>query len=210
MSAETNERPVVNIIGERVALGPMRKDLAPLYHRWANDLRLGRDAEMGPVIPTRLDSLEEGFSNSSDSERNARFTIYELGEWRPIGDAGLSRIDHYNRTALFGIAIGEAEYRGRGYGTEATRLVLDYAFNALGLHSVMLGVFEWNVAAIRVYLKVGFKEIGRQRQSKYMGGRFWDAILMDCLAAEFESPVLERSLAPDAQSPNRLRSPEDR
>ncbi len=68
--------------------------------------------------------------------------------------------------------------------------MLDYAFTALGLHSVMLVVFEWNEAGIRAYEKAGFHEFGRRRQCRWMGGRFWDEVQMDCLATEFESPVL--------------------
>ena len=75
--------------------------------------------------------------------------------------------------------------------------MVDYAFTALGLHNVMLAVYEFNLAAVRVYEKVGFKEIGRRRKSKFMGGEFWDEIFMDCLANEFESPVLGKVFAPD-------------
>jgi diamine N-acetyltransferase len=65
----------------------------------------------------------------------------------------------------------------------------------LGLHGIMLIVFEYNAAARRCYEKVGFREIGRRRESRWFNGRFWDEIFMDILAIEFESPVLKRMLA---------------
>ena len=93
--------------------------------------------------------------------------------------------------------IGEPDARGRGYGTEAMRLLLDYAFTALGLHSVMLLVYEFNPAARRCYEKAGFRESGRRRDARWCNGRFWDEIYMDILADEFESPVLRESLQPE-------------
>ena len=77
------------------------------------------------------------------------FTIYERETLRPIGTPGLHEVTYRNRTATFGIIIGEPERRGKGYGTETTRLMLDYAFTVLGLHNVMLILFEFNVAGIR-------------------------------------------------------------
>jgi diamine N-acetyltransferase len=73
----------------------------------------------------------------------------------------LVRIDHHAGTAEFGIALGER--RNQGLGTEATRLVLDWAFTVLGLHNVLLVTFSWNLAAIRAYTNAGFREIGRRR-----------------------------------------------
>ena len=74
------------------------------------------------------------------------FAIYERATLRPIGNTTPQGLDRRNRSASFGIIIGEPEFRGRGLGTETTRLMLDYAFTALGLHNVMLTVFEFNPA----------------------------------------------------------------
>ncbi len=106
-------------------------------------------------------------------------------------------IDYRNRSATFGIVIGEPDARGKGCGTETTRLMLDYAFTALGLHSVMLTVYEFNLAGQRAYTRAGFRPFGRRRQCRMMGGRLWDEIYMDCLASEFTSPVLGRVFVPD-------------
>jgi diamine N-acetyltransferase len=100
--------------------------------------------------------------------------------------------------------IGEADCRGKGYGTETTRLMLDYAFTALGLHNVMLTVFEYNLAGRRAYEKAGFREFGRRRQSRWMGGRLWDEVYMDCLASEFTSPLLGHIFVPDQPRPEHV------
>ncbi len=197
MSDRTEGWPVVNVVGERVALGPLRRDLLPLYHRWDNDFPTQRN--LGGCGPMTEEQELERYETDGRSERDAWFTVYERSTWRPIGKAGLTGINYPNRRAGLRLVIGEPECRGKGYGTEATRLVLDYAFTALGLHSVMLVVFEWNEAARRAYENAGFREFGRRRECRWMGGRFWDEVQMDCLATEFESPVLERALVGSLQ-----------
>ncbi len=103
-------------------------------------------------------------------------------------------IDHRRRTAEFGILIGERDCWGKGYGTEVTRLVLDYGFAALGLHNVWLWTASPNERAIRAYARAGFKEIGRRREAGRLGGEVCDLVLMDCLATEFVPPA-SRALA---------------
>src|SRR3712207_1101184 len=165
-----DDRPLVNIHGELVALGPLRRDLLPLYQRWINDLATTRTLDL-PPYPMTMEKEQDWFDQQSKAESDAPFTIYERESLRPIGNTGLHEIDHRNRTATFGILIGEPECRGKGYGTETTRLMLDYAFTALGLHNVMLTVLEFNPAGIRAYFKAWFKEIGRRRECRMMGGR---------------------------------------
>ena len=114
------------------------------------------------------------------------FTIIDLATEQAIGRGMLFSIDLVNRGAMLGIIIGEKAYWGKGYGTDATRLLLEYTFTLLNLNSVMLGVFtRFNERAIACYRRVGFREIGRRRQARIIGGQKHDAILMDILAEEF-------------------------
>jgi len=184
-----DERPALNVVGESVALGPLRRDLIPTYARWVNDLETLR--LFGGHRPTTLDGETKWYEEASAAQDSVHFTIYALPEPRPVGATSLEGIDHRNRTATFGILIGEPEDRNRGYGTEATRLILRYAFGALGLHNVMLTVFEFNPAGIRAYEKVGFREFGRRRRCQMADGRLWDLVYMEALSDEFgegESP----------------------
>ena len=188
--------PVLSIEGELVALGPLRRELLPMYQRWINDLGTTRTLDLPPQ-PMTIEKEQAWYEGQSKTEHDTTFTIYERETLRPIGNTGLHEIDHRNGTTTYGIVIGEPDCRGKGYGTETTRLMLDFAFTALGLHNVMLMVFEFNPAGIAAYRKAGFKEIGRRRKSRMMGGKLWDDIYMDCLSSEFESPVLHRIYAPD-------------
>ncbi|HLI51802.1 MAG TPA: GNAT family protein [Thermomicrobiaceae bacterium] len=190
------DEPIYNIRGEKVALGPIRRDLIPVYQRWINDLVTVRNIDMIPR-PMSLEQ-ETGWYESAIADRNGSlFTIYELSSGVPIGNTHIFDVDYYHRHATFGILIGEPSMRGKGYGTETTKLMLDYAFTVLGLNNVMLTVAAFNIGGIRAYQKAGFREIGRRRSSRNVAGQLWDTIYMDCLAEEFESPVLRRIFAID-------------
>ncbi len=187
--------PIVLMRGELVALGPIRHDLLPAYQRWINDFGTVRTLA-APPQPITLEAEERWYQIASVGDEKY-FTIYEQGSERPVGVDSLREIDFRNRTADYGLLIGEPDARDKGYGTETTVLMLDFAFTALGLHSLPLSCYEFNRAGQRAYEKAGFKIIGRRRQCHWMGGRLWDEILMDCLATEFTSPYLARIFVPD-------------
>lgn len=184
--------------GEKVGLGLLRKDLIPLYHRWFNDPEVQRTTHHPRLIP--IETIEADFDSYVRSERNQPFTIYELSERasgdRPIGAANLKDVDFRNRTAELAILIGEADARGRGCGTEATRQILDYAFTVLSLRNVMLTVYANNPAGVRAYEKAGFREFGRRTAAVEVAGQVFDVIYMECLAATFDSPVLRTIMLP--------------
>ncbi len=187
------QEPIINFAGERVALGPLRRDLLPLFLRWINDLEVLRF--LGPSMrPMSLEAEEEWYAQASKAENQASFTIYEKARLRPIGNTNLGKINHTHRTAEFGIMIGDKESWGKGYGTEVTRLMLDYGFTCLGLHNISLWVHAANEPGIRAYQRAGFRMAGRLRQNLRLGGRAYDDILMDCLATEFQGGALSHLL----------------
>ncbi len=137
------------------------------------------------------EQLQAEYEKALAARDQVHFTIYERATLRPIGGAKLA--DIAGRTATFAIAIGEKECWRKGCGTEATRLVLDYGFNALGLHNILLTVHSYNERGRRAYRRAGFREIGRRREVIDRGGRLHDLVYMDCLATEFQGSVV-RSL----------------
>ena len=157
-------RPVINIEGDLVALGPLRRDLLGDYHRWNNDF--GVTHALARSGPTTLEEEATAYDAVARDATFRCFTVYERATSRPIGTTYLARIDHRNRCAEFGIALGEADCHGKGYGTEVTRLILDYAFTVLGLNNVELTCRADNLAGLRAYEKAGFKEVGRRRQCR--------------------------------------------
>jgi RimJ/RimL family protein N-acetyltransferase len=180
---------ILTILGDKVALGPSRSDLVDQYERWLNDFEVMASFTEGPLRPWTREATQARYESVTSTENDASFTIYERATLRPIGLTDLFEIDYFNRTAGFGILIGEKDRWGRGYGTETTRLMLDYAFNVHGLHSVRLAVFSFNERAQRAYERAGFRVIGRWREAKRLGGRAYDVVYLDCLATEF--PITE-------------------
>ena len=183
-----DQQPITNIVGEKVAMGPIRRDLTHLFQMWSNDFEVRRF--MGPMRPTSLESIEDMYASIRKDENQSYFTVYEKSELRPIGNAGLEGIDHAHGTAEFFIEIGDKESWGKGYGTEVTRLVLEYGFTCLGLHNVFLRVHAANKRGIRAYQRAGFRMAGRLRQTRWRAGRVYDLLLMDCLATEFQGGSL--------------------
>lgn len=190
MEAHDRARPILNVVGEKVALGPIGREHLPALLRWLNDFDVLRTTSQ--MRPMTLEALDDTVRESAKAGDEVHFMIYERATLRPIGSANLHHIR--GRTASFAIVIGEKDCWGKGYGTEATRLTADYGFNALGLHNVMLEVYSNNERGIRAYRRAGFREIGRRREVFERGGRMLDVIYMDCLATEFESPVLRRQM----------------
>ena len=193
VSAQSPDQPIINIWGEKVALGPHRRDLLPLYQRWINDFDVTRTLAI-PMRPMTHEAEEAWYQRTSQGDRDIAFTIYELATLRPIGSTGLHAIDHLHRIAEFGILIGEKDCWDKGYGTEVAMLMLDYGFTALSLHNIMLRAYSFNQRGLRAYTKAGFKVIGRRREARRFGGQAYDEVLMDCLASEFQSPVLHKLL----------------
>jgi RimJ/RimL family protein N-acetyltransferase len=106
---------------------------------------------------------------------------------QPIGELSLQEIDYQNRKAIVRIAIFDAEYHGKGYGTEAMRLLLTYGFDVLHLHRIGLDVYSFNARAIQAYKKLGFKQEGVIRDDLFYDGAYHDSILMGVLEDEFRA-----------------------
>jgi RimJ/RimL family protein N-acetyltransferase len=184
------EKPVLNISGNKVALGPLQKSMLPSFVRWENDFTVS-SMSGDPLRPISRERVEERFERrlKEASSWFIEFAIYERASMQVIGSAELRNIDKNHRTAEYGIIIGDKSCWGKGYGTETTILMLDYAFTVLGLHNVLLSTFSYNERAVRAYTRAGFRVVGRQREAARLGDQIYDMIFMDCLATEFRSPL---------------------
>jgi diamine N-acetyltransferase len=187
-----DEEPDFIVVGEKVALGPLRKDLAATYARWMNQLEVRRGLDqLGVETPQSLEKwVDENITAGAEREPKAvEFTIYDRSDSTAIGTVGLFGISHSHGIAEMGIAIGER--RGQGLGTEATRLALDFAFQILHLRNVMLEVLEWNVAGLKAYERAGFRRIGIRRRARMSRGKATNSVLMDAVPGDFGASVLE-------------------
>ena len=174
--------------GPRCYLSPMNLEDAERYVEWLNDPEVAVNLAAAPQI---ISLAQERQVLECLGREESAFAIVDSQTDTLIGNCALIRVDPVNRCCEFGIFIGDRRFWNRGYGEEATRLALDFAFNFLNLHNVMLQVYAHNPRARRCYEKCGFREIGRRRQARCIGGRAYDVIFMDILAAELHGSVLD-------------------
>lgn len=106
---------------------------------------------------------------------------------QPIGDVALQDIDSMNRNCNIRIALSAKEHTGKGYGSEALKLLLNYGFGILNMHRIELNVFDYNGRALHVYEKLGFKQEGIQREALYYNHKYHDSITMSILEHEFQA-----------------------
>jgi diamine N-acetyltransferase len=198
---EPKQQRLILVQGQRVGLGALRHDLIPAYLRWRSDPEVMRGTGESSQVPT-VEAMQAWYEQAtSPGNRDVHFTIYDLDDVAPVGTALLVRVDQHAGTAEFGLTIGER--RNQGLGTEATRLVLDWAFTVMGLHNILLVAFSWNLPAIRAYSKAGFREIGRRRGAVVTYGQRHDQVLMDAVADEFTDSVLAKQRPSNAEPPGR-------
>ncbi len=174
------------------------------FRRWYADPEIARLARYQEA-PMRPEEIERFFTARVIGPDALAMAIHERDSDRLVGTCAFSQLDGDNGSALYHITIGEKDTWGRGYGTEATRLMLDHAFGTLGLHRVALFVFEFNERAIRAYRRCGFVTEGRSRESIFRDGRWWDELAMSVL----ESDWRRSSAADDRGAEGRPASPGD-
>lgn len=160
-----------------------------LMEEWLNDNDVTRLLFAG-LYPADAKEIQKEWKQSVQNPNEIAFMVYFGAGPEPrefVGTVGLYVINWIARTAEFRIFLGDKNCWGRGAGTGATRLVLDYAFNKLNLQMVGLGVNTENKAAVRVYEKAGFVHEGRLRRVQYRNGRYYDVYRMSILQEEFDN-----------------------
>jgi RimJ/RimL family protein N-acetyltransferase len=184
----------LNLTGERVMLRALEtRDLPAIWQAYKNlDLQLTTDGDAPPQTDEQVKAFWEEIIANADPE--LRYFAIEPVEGKPgagefVGACSLQHIDVRNRHAELGIWMASDKWHGQGYGTEATKLLLQYAFEVVRLDKVHLGVYEFNEGGIRVYERGGFRYEGRLRQMIYYDGRYWDEWSMGILRAEWEQSI---------------------
>jgi len=173
------------LVGERVRLRGVRDDDLPTLAKWEMDP--GRMTTLSnKVVPPSEAAAKERIAKWSANEKDDLGFAIETLDDPPVlvGNIGLFGVRAKDRCGTIGIALGR-EHIGRGYGTDAMRVIVDYGFREIGLHRIQLGVAPFNPAGIRAYEKAGFVEEGRYRESVLHDGRWYDEVLMSILDHEW-------------------------
>lgn len=174
------------IQGKLINLRPLKESDLDEIMKWINNLEVTKylSSLIFPVSRLEEEKYLEKMMSKNDEQKNM---VIENMERQYIGQISLVHIDWKNRNAELGIVIGNKKDWGKGYGTEAIKMVLDYGFHQMNLNNIYLWVFEYNPRGIRCYEKCGFKKDGTLRKSHFYQGKYHNEILMSILRDEFES-----------------------
>lgn len=170
-----------------VAFDPERG--GELLAKWSRDSEFARLYDMPAVMPKDAKRAQEQARQRAE-EMNpnvARFLIETLAEPTVIGECELEPNAPTFDEVFAAIGLGERAFWGKGYGTDAMRLLLHYGFCEWNVHRMTLSVFEYNPRAIRAYEKLGFQHEGRRRATLHRGGERFDMLYMGVLRREWEA-----------------------
>jgi len=172
--------------GERVRLAAIDPESdAEIVARWSRDSEYWRLTTQNPAQPRTAQAIRQRLEEES-LPHEFEFALRTLAEDRLIGQAGLWVDGWTHSHAWLGIHIGERDYWGKGYGTDAIRLILRYGFVELSVHCVSLSVLATNARAIRAYEKTGFVVEGRTRHTTRYDGEWLDDVFMGILREEWK------------------------
>ena len=177
-----------HIAGERIVLREYQLTDLSYMRQWVNSPEITNGLSDIFLFPHTYYSTESFLKMMIEGSTEIKgFIIADKDSKEYIGQIDLHKIDWKNRNAVLGIVIGREEYLGKGFGSEAIRMLQDFVFQSLNLNRLELEVYEYNERAYRCYLKCGFKEEGRLRKKLYRNGGYWDIICMGILRSEYES-----------------------
>ena len=173
------------IYGEKVLLRALTRSDLPRLVQWRNDPEV-KALLGGWSFPISPEQEEKWLAQVYDDRDTCRLAIQRLDTEVHIGNIGLYQIDWKNRKAEYAILIGDRGSWGQGFGLDATRALLDFAFNEMNLHRISLEVLAQHKRAIRLYEKAGFRVEGRLREDNFKRGQYLDTLIMSILAREFQ------------------------
>lgn len=185
---ETKETEVYFRKSKRIELRPVFESDVPLLVKWIND------PEVTQFLASYLPMMEEDEREWVKSLRNRRdrnVVFMMVVDGKPIGTMGIHNIDFRQGTAVTGAMIGEKEYWGKGYGTEAKMLVLEYAFHTLNLRKICSNVIAFNDRSVKYSHKCGYIEEGRRKAQFYARGKYWDEVWLAVFRPDWE-PLWEQ------------------
>jgi len=153
------------------------QNITPDYVEWLNDKETVQFLECRNRSYSFQD-VQEYVSSMLESHHDYLFGIFLHSIWH-IGNIKIGNINYKHYFADLGILIGDKEARGRGFGTKAICMATDYAFNELRLHKLVSGIYENNIASIKVFSNAGYKEVGRLKKHRLYEGKYVDQVLVE-------------------------------
>jgi RimJ/RimL family protein N-acetyltransferase len=174
--------------GNKVYLRPVSVEDGDLYYKTTLDNDIRRLTGSQRIFTKEF--VHKYIENKANEASEILSFIVIKETDQIIGDIQLNDIDNFNRSANIRISIDKKENQGKGYGSEAMCLVLDYAFGIMNLHRIDLEVYSFNEPAIRTYEKIGFKKEGMKRDVLFYDHRYHHCIIMSILEHEYREKYL--------------------
>ncbi|MGP0586651.1 GNAT family N-acetyltransferase [Paenibacillus timonensis] len=175
------------LMGDRIILREYRKEDLQYMRVWCNDPEIVDNLSDVFLFPHTVNGTEQYLNSILEGNTQQKgFVIAHKDTEEYIGQIDLFKIDWKNRSTELGIVIGIKKYLGKGYGTEAIKVLQNFVFNRLNLNRLHLELHDFNQRAYRCYVKCGFKEEGRLREKNFVNGRYSDTIYMSILKKEYE------------------------
>jgi len=173
--------------GDLVTLSRPTKEDIPIIASWSHDIEYSRMLRRGLIYPDTAEDYEGWFAEMAKEESGYPFAIRRIEDNSLVGWLAIRAIFWQARHCSLVIGIGDQSQRGRGYGSDALRVALKYAFLEMNLNRVGLEVMSYNDAGIRAYSKVGFQHEGTLRAFVYRDGVYYDIYTMSILRSEWEA-----------------------
>jgi len=189
---KTAARKNVMLEGRKVRLRAYTKGDLEKARTYLNDPKVSRMLQIGIPFPFRPEDEEKWYNSlelNGSGEYSFAIESKENGEY--LGGCGMQRIDTKNRLTTVGIFLGD-EHCGKGYGTDALQVLVDFCFNEVNLNKIKLFVFAFNKRAIACYRKIGFKLEGTLRQEIFRDGKYQDNLVMGLLFSDWQKRQAKR------------------
>lgn len=167
------------IIGEKVYFRCMdESDIEGPYLDWLNDEEVTRFLSTVGHFPATKENLLHYIQSMARSDKDVFLAIHDVSTDEFIGTSHLGPINWITRIAPLGIMIGNKEFWGKGYATEAIRLIVDYAFKRLNLQKVTAGACVINQGSVKAFEEVGFEVEGRAKSQFFLDGEYHDSLYL--------------------------------
>jgi len=171
--------------GKKVKLREYRKEDIALRLMYINDPEVAASLTPDVVYPITSHEEEEWFESISALSDTYKFAIEALNDNQFIGGCSISGVDWKNSVATIGLFIGNRNYRGKGYGSDALRVLTDFIFMQMNINKIRLIVYSYNESAIKCYEKCGYIIEGVLRKEIFKDNQYYDKISMGLLKAEY-------------------------
>ncbi len=163
--------------GKKVILRPAIESDIPHFQRWMNDQEVTQ--YLRTYLPVSLEQERDWYEKITRPDPGSiTLIIVDAKKNVPIGTIGFAKINYRDQTATTGTSIGNQSYWGKGYGTEAKMILLEYAFSELNLRKIYSEVIAYNARSLAYAKKCGYVEEARIPQHYYRKGQCWDKVIL--------------------------------